>query len=291
MTYNIRWKRIRFLLTNMCNYQCKFCHNEGQTKKSEVKFFSFEDFRKLIDILKDQKLMEICFSGGEPFLNSDVIKMIEYASVKTDFNISCASNFSLITKEQMIRLSNTRIKFNIQFPYIDGEKFVKSTKTGEIGKILKNIDMAKNLGIQVGLNCVIQDNDLKDKEMIIDLALKKGLPIKFLPDLCSSNFKNMKDVMYPFINRYAISMYDKKTGSHKWKIKKNDLITTIQYIDSPCFYRDIKTCHNYGELRVHPDLSIQQCIMKNPVEKISLKEGKEVVLKQLEDAWKNFNQC
>lgn len=291
MIYDIHWKRVRFLLTNKCNYQCGFCHNEGQKDRNHIQYLSLDDFKILIDILKELPLLEICLSGGEPFLNSDVLEMIEYADKNTTFNISCASNFSLISYEKMEKLSNTRIKFNIQFPYVDEEKFRNSTRTGDFRKILHNIDIAKNLGIQIGLNCVIQDEDFEDKERLIEFALKKELPIKFLPEIGKSNFKETKKIMYPLINKYAVSNYDKKTGSHKWKIKKGDLSTTIQYIDSPCFYGEISTCKNYGELRIQPDLSIQQCIIRNPIEKICLAKGKEAVFKQLEKVWKNFNHC
>ena len=98
---NIGWKRLRILVTNKCNYRCSFCHNEGQSKTQSSDMMSYEDFKKLIDCLKDQDIEELHFSGGEPFLNHDLTKMILYACKETTWDIGCASNLSLINDEQI----------------------------------------------------------------------------------------------------------------------------------------------------------------------------------------------
>ena len=43
---------------------------------------SFDDFKTFIDIIKDQPLSELNFSGGEPFLNKDICEMTELSQVK-----------------------------------------------------------------------------------------------------------------------------------------------------------------------------------------------------------------
>ena len=77
------WDKLRILVTNKCNYECPFCHNEGQLKAEALNMMSFDDFKTLIDILNGQIISELHFSGGEPFLNKDIVKMIEYVDKNT----------------------------------------------------------------------------------------------------------------------------------------------------------------------------------------------------------------
>ena len=62
---------------------------------------SYDNFKTLIDFVKDQDISELCFSGGEPFLNKDLIRMIRYADDNTASDIGCATNLSLITDTQI----------------------------------------------------------------------------------------------------------------------------------------------------------------------------------------------
>ena len=160
MSNTIYWDKLRILVTNSCNYRCPFCHNEGQVSRKTIKTMDFDKFKILIDAVKDEGISEICFSGGEPFLDKNLIEMIRYAYRNAEWEVCCASNLSLITKEQVQQLADIPLKFNIQFPYTKAKKFHQSTGNGFIDKIITNIRMVRNAGLEVGLNCVIQ-NDIE----------------------------------------------------------------------------------------------------------------------------------
>lgn len=111
----LQWDKVRVLVANYCNYKCPFCHNEGQGKTTTKERMSLQSFRRLVDILSNQSISEFNISGGEPFLNEDIVDMILYINDNLDCDISCATNLSLIKPEHISVLSGTRIKFNIQF--------------------------------------------------------------------------------------------------------------------------------------------------------------------------------
>lgn len=73
MMEQIYWDKLRVLVTNRCNYRCPFCHNEGQEKRNYTDMMSASDFYKFINIIKDQPLSELNFSGGEPFMNKETL--------------------------------------------------------------------------------------------------------------------------------------------------------------------------------------------------------------------------
>lgn len=63
--------------------------------------------------------------------------------------VCCASNLSLITKEQVQQLADIPLKFNIQFPYTKAKKFHQSTGNGFIDKIITNIRMVRSFGLKL----------------------------------------------------------------------------------------------------------------------------------------------
>ncbi len=288
---SIKWNKLRILVTNHCNYRCSFCHNEGQERSESVGMMPVESFKQLINYLDGQALSEINFSGGEPFLHKGIVDMIVYANDHMACDISCATNLSLITDEQIVHLAKTRVKFNIQFPFISETNFARSTGTGKLCKVLDKIRTVKSAGIKIGLNTVIQSANNDAIGQMVVFALENELPLKLLPQIGLEGSERFINDIQPILKMYAVEFVNKGTGALRWTIREGSHQTSVLYIDSPCFNQDIKTCRNYGEIRIHPDLMLQCCIMKGTNERLCLERGKEFVVDQFERLWNDFNHC
>jgi len=287
----IYWDKIRILVANGCNYRCRFCHNEGQSKYSPSQYMSFENLKTLIDFIQDQDVAELCFSGGEPFLNRDLVRMIRYADENTASEIGCATNLSLITNTQIQELSSTRVKFNIQFPFASDADFRDSTGTGNYMKVVETIKKVQDSGINIGLNSVIQSLDMSKLVQVLEFALENELPLKLLPQIGLAGSDRFKEKIYPLLQEKAVERIDKGTGAIRYTLEKGNHRITVLYIDSPCFTKDIERCRKYGEVRVLPDMTLQSCILKGGTSPLALERGKEFVLGQFRALWKDFNQC
>ena len=287
----IYWDKIRILVANGCNYRCRFCHNEGQSKYSPSQYMSYDNFKTLIDFVKDQDISELCFSGGEPFLNKDLVRMIRYADENTASDIGCATNLSLITDTQIQELSSTRVKFNIQFPFASDADFRDSTGSGNYMKVVETIKKVQDSGINIGLNSVIQSLDMSKFVQVLEFALENELPLKLLPQIGLAGSDRFKEKIYPLLQEKTVERIDKGTGAIRYTLEKGNHRTTVLYIDSPCFTKDIERCRKYGEIRVLPDMTLQSCILKGGTSSLALERGKEFVLSQFRALWKDFNHC
>lgn len=288
---NTKWTKFRVLVANKCNYRCPFCHNEGQEKQMKADLMSLEDFKKLIDLLATEDIEELNISGGEPFVNKYIVDMIEYADSRLTCDISCATNLSLIQPEQIARLATTRIKFNIQFPFVTEKAFQESTGNGRLDDILQNIQLVRNANIKIGLNTVVQNGNFVEYEQMILFAIDNELPLKLLPQIGGKDSDKYKNFIIPVLDKYSVEYKNKGCGALRWILEKNDHRTTVLYIDSPCFYKDIETCRNFAEIRIHPDLSAQTCILKESSEQLCFENGEPFVKNQLQKLWKNFTTC
>lgn len=65
-------------ITQSCNLDCKYCYNKKNLNKSRVELTT-EQWYDVIDKLRNVGVTEFVFTGGEPLLKRDVVKIIEYA--------------------------------------------------------------------------------------------------------------------------------------------------------------------------------------------------------------------
>lgn len=289
------WKIIRVLTTDTCNFDCIFCHNEGQLVKSSGKFLSFDKFVKIVLALKDRPIKEIQFSGGEPFLNSETIKMIEWAHENTDYEIGCATNMSLLDETLIGRLSKTRITFNIQYPSYNMQNYNKITNSWEGESILNKILLLKKSNIEFKLNFVLMKESIKPLSDILEFCLKNNFGLKILPFISKKTLKQNQykklatDFMIPKLGQPKL----KEGGALRWEISGGEKPFVIKYVDHPCFDNDFNKCKDYAEIRLLPNLELQSCLLKsNNISINHIELNSSVLIRNKVDlSWKNFTGC
>ena len=67
-------RKIRLLLTNMCNRKCSFCHNEGMSKENHL-IIDCDKIRNFYPSFK-QLTNRIVLTGGEPLLHPKLDKIL-----------------------------------------------------------------------------------------------------------------------------------------------------------------------------------------------------------------------
>jgi cyclic pyranopterin phosphate synthase len=252
---------------------------------------SLDDFKRVIDALKGTPLKDIQFSGGEPFLNPNTLKMIQYVDKNTDLEIGCATNATYLDETIVSQLSNTRIKLNIQFPAITEDDFSTITKTGNLGILLDKIQLLYKHNVAFGLNHCFVDLNCDAIISVVKFAKENDLPLKLLPDIKNKHSMQLKEKIFSFLDEILDSKTNPQNGAIKWTSKSK---FQVKYVDAPCFYRAFEKCKNYAEIRLLPDMTLQPCIMKTSLcdESLSLKgiDG-NLIKHKLQEVWNNFTNC
>tara|TARA_R110000796_G_scaffold206283_4_gene322608 strand:- start:1640 stop:2416 length:777 start_codon:yes stop_codon:yes gene_type:complete len=99
---------------------------ESSPSNDQLSYLSFEEFKNYIDesIVKNYGTKEVGFTGGEPFMNKDIIKMIEY-SLKNGFNTLVLTNAMkpmLNKKEQLLNLKSSNLTIRVSIDHYKKEK-------------------------------------------------------------------------------------------------------------------------------------------------------------------------
>jgi radical SAM protein with 4Fe4S-binding SPASM domain len=98
---------------------------------------TFDLFKKIVDDIHKYSFMLLLWNQGEPFLNSDYCKMIEYANSKGMFLMS-SSNVNISTNHEEIISSG----LDIMLVSLDGttqEVYNKYRANGDLSLVLENI--------------------------------------------------------------------------------------------------------------------------------------------------------
>lgn len=281
------WKILRVLTTNTCNYRCRYCHNEGQPVVKDKKELSFEQFRCVMERIKDSGIREIRFSGGEPLINKDTLDMIEWVDKNTDYEVGLATNGSLVTELHAARLAKTRVMVTLHLPAVHSEKYFAVTCADK-----KNFDTCVELfdsyGIDYSFNSVLYPATIENLDAVINYSVSRGKQLKLLPYL-EHDFKNYSAIAMTAIDERLKEFNGRKkrdefNGITWWKFPNG---AKIKLIDSPCYEKNISKCRAYAEIRLLPSLELQTCIFGQGV-KLSDIDNLKMILDEL---WDKFKVC
>ena len=128
----IEAKKIKTLWFNtgtLCNIECKNCYIESSPKNDRLVYITFEEVKLFIDEAIDKNLgtKEIGFTGGEPFMNKDVLKMIEY-SLSKNFKVLVLSNAMkpmLNKREDLLKINHQDLTIRVSIDHYQKEKHEK----------------------------------------------------------------------------------------------------------------------------------------------------------------------
>lgn len=132
---------MKVAITQKCNYDCKYCFTEfgeGHLKDE----YTYEEFTKLIDEALEIGMSQVSFTGGEPFMHKDFLKMIKYVYENGMTINEILTNGSLITQEILDYLKDQYYlpEMRISFDGINNKhNEIRQTNSDE--KVIDNIKL------------------------------------------------------------------------------------------------------------------------------------------------------
>lgn len=126
--------------TNFCNLKCPLCPTGNGTLKAPRGFMGFNNYKKIIDEVGDYLLYLILYNYGEPFLNKEIIEIIEYAKEKNIFVRISTNGHFFNENEKIKRLVNSGLDHLIIA--LDGatqKTFQKYRKGGNFQQVIGGI--------------------------------------------------------------------------------------------------------------------------------------------------------
>ena len=132
-----------------CNQKCLNCYAAHEVKGKE-KEISTDEWKKIIDKLKNARIPQVTFTGGEPTLRSDLAELVSYAGW---FVTRLNTNGQLLTKELCNNLYDASLDA-VQVTLYSVKKEVHNFLVGADGfdKTMEGIKNALDAKLLVSIN-------------------------------------------------------------------------------------------------------------------------------------------
>lgn len=141
-----------FEVTNVCNLKCPFClTGKGISGGRSVRHMTFEESTGIIDAIAPYTYFMQVYTWGEPLLNKDLVRIVEYAKQRNLY-VMLSTNATAMTPAYNKRLIDSGIDYVMVA--IDGgsnETYQKYRVGGNYDKVLANVKdlMAQKLERQI----------------------------------------------------------------------------------------------------------------------------------------------
>ncbi len=148
----------------LCNLSCKGCYIESSPINKSLDYLSFSSIKKYIQeiISKELNTKNIGFTGGEPFMNPEILKILNYV-LKLHFKVLVLSNGMRPIELKFKELSELQEKKNLTIRIsIDHYTKVKHERIrgkDTWNKLLKNVKWLANNGFNLNFASRMSEND------------------------------------------------------------------------------------------------------------------------------------
>jgi len=267
-------KEIKIEVTSRCNLSCDFCFNVNSFERNSKELPTSQIF-KIIDKIKKQGIKKIRFTGGEPFLRKDIVKLFEYAK-SNGLYVKVNTNLELVGKDHIDELRKY-----VNHMYVSFNLSLKNGNSINDKDFKKKIDLIKELlrnNIRVGLNTVTTKYNIKQLEKISKIIQDIDCNWTLLRQVPTINNKN------PINNNDVKALVENLIKINK-NTNKSYCITALPF----CSYDPEKVkqvsigaelCGSFFSLSIGPSGKIKSCYSDN-------KNLGDALKIEIDDVWKN----
>lgn len=182
---------VRVSLTDRCNFDCVYCHNEGlgdtrgpmEPADNEM---GTDDVVRFLEVVREFGVEKVKFTGGEPMLRQDLAEIIRRTPDGMETSLTTNGTFLPDRAEELRAAGLDRV--NVSQDALDREAFAEITKAGAYDKVLEGVEAALDAGLDpVKLNMVVFEGTAEFiPEMVDHVGDNSGLRlqlIEYMPEI------------------------------------------------------------------------------------------------------------
>ena len=253
---------LRISITNRCNYDCIYCHHEGNTSsRGEM---SVETISNIVNAASTMGVDKVKFSGGEPLIRKDFEDIL--SSLPELRDVSATTNGTLLKVRAQDLKDAGLDRVNISLDSLDPNnyKFITNSSQNMLDGVIDGIHSAVDAGLTpVKLNMVllkgINDNEIYD---MLDFTRKyNGQVILQLIELMDFNDVSQYQIdansVENDLTMHAEEIRVRTMHRRKKYIIDGAEVELVRPVDNSEF------CANCNRLRVTADGKLKPCLLVN----------------------------
>jgi len=262
---------VRVSLTDRCNFDCVYCHNEGlgdtrgpmEPRDNEM---DADDVVRFLDIVAEYDVDSVKFTGGEPMLRQDLEEIIRRTPDELEASMTTNGSFLPGRAEDLVDVGLERV--NISQDALDQEQFKRVTQSGAYEQVIDGVEAALDAGLDpVKLNMVVFEHTASYvPEMVGHVAENEGLQlqlIEYMPELVGKpewaiDIERVHDWLADQADRVE---YREMHNRRRYHVSPDDsaaeetgMVEIVDPVENPTF------CANCHRVRVTHDGYLKGCL-------------------------------
>ncbi|MES2429405.1 MAG: radical SAM protein [Bacteroidota bacterium] len=286
--YNRNFKSLRISLLNRCNFSCTYCTmgEDDITEHTSIEANNLLDtVKKLHNVLK---LETIRLTGGEPLLYHDLVPVIKGIKQLGIEDVKLTTNGFLLERMANSLKDAGMHSINVSLDAMDEDVFFLMSKRSDVQRILKGIEAAQAVGLQVKINAVVMKGINENQLLpLVDYAFSRNIAIRFLEVMAMGHLHN-DPLKYLFTENEILNIIATKYNFKKMK-RNNSSTANYWQTDSGNVFGIIANesepfCKDCNRLRLDSEGNMYGCLSSN--HPISLKDvnDDEALVEKLQQA-------
>ena len=157
-TYGREISYLRLSVTELCNLRCRYCMPEdGVFKKRHEDMLTHEEMVLAVKAAASLGITKLRITGGEPLVKPDIVPLCrEMAQIEGIRELCMTTNGTLLPRLAAPLREAGVDRLNISLDTLDGSKYRRITRRGELSQALQGIEAALREGFRkIKINAVL----------------------------------------------------------------------------------------------------------------------------------------
>ncbi|WP_049936595.1 GTP 3',8-cyclase MoaA [Haloplanus natans] len=257
---------VRVSLTDRCNFDCVYCHNEGlgDTRgpmEAQDDEMSADDVVRFLEVAAEFGVDSVKFTGGEPMLRGDLEEIIRRTPDSMEVSMTTNGTYLPGRAGDLVDAGLERV--NVSQDALDPEAFAEITKSGAYEKVMEGVEAALDAGLDpVKLNMVVFEHTAGYVEgMVNHVAENDGLQlqlIEYMPELTGKPEWNI-DIgrVHDWLADIADEVEHREMHDRKRYWVDGGMVEIVDPVENATF------CANCHRVRVTHEGYLKGCLNRN----------------------------
>src|SRR6056297_563094 len=185
---------VRVSLTDRCNFDCVYCHNEGlgDTRgpmEAQDDELTADTIVAFLEVAAEFGVDSVKFTGGEPMLREDLEEIVRRAPDEMEVSMTTNGTFLPGRAPDLVDAGLERV--NVSQDALDPEAFAEVTQSGAYDKVIEGVEAALDAGLApVKLNMVVFEATAGHVPAMVEhVAANDGLQlqlIEYMPEIAGN---------------------------------------------------------------------------------------------------------
>ena len=148
-----------------CNLRCPFCLEGSRPGDNRINFLTFDDVKPFIQEALDLGVEKLSFTGGEPFVNPDMVNILDYAlCFRPCLVLSNATEPLMNRLHEVLQLNSkpNSLNFRVSIDHPDEKKHDQARGKGNFRKSLATLSRLHEYGFGISVARLIQEGEDTD---------------------------------------------------------------------------------------------------------------------------------